>query len=380
VSYGRPRGQPDRKGGTLVQFDAAGGHQVTINVRSASVAFGPGGAVLGPTFGPTVGEVLDVVFADGSLFQFDFAGARLMAKGVSSASVALTPGVQGSVTFFDGTTTLGTATLSNGMATLTISTLAVGTHTITATYNVPANFPTLTSTSGPLAEVVNAAPVPPKPPAPPPPAPGIIAVGTDAGVVAQVQIFNASTHGLLGTLLPFGPLFTGGARVAVGDVTGDGVPDIIVGAGPGGGPEINVYDGRNFQLLTILFAFVPVSAAGNASNSAAPPNGSFFSFTGGVYVAVGDINGDGFGDIVVGAGGGPQVQAFSGKDFSLLANFYAFGSPSFGGGVRVAVGDTTGSGRLNIICGAGPGRHPGLVCCAIVELDEGEEASAEAVT
>ncbi len=40
----------------------------------------------------------------------------------------------GTVTFLDGSTSLGTGTLSGGVATLTTSSLAAGTHTITATY------------------------------------------------------------------------------------------------------------------------------------------------------------------------------------------------------------------------------------------------------
>jgi sugar lactone lactonase YvrE len=56
------------------------------------------------------------------------------------------------VTFLDGTTTIGTGTLSGGVATLTISTLAAGTHSITAAYGGDANFATASSST--LAELV----------------------------------------------------------------------------------------------------------------------------------------------------------------------------------------------------------------------------------
>jgi sugar lactone lactonase YvrE len=56
------------------------------------------------------------------------------------------------VTFLDGTTSIGTGTLSSGVATLTISTLAAGTHSITAVYGGDANFSSATSSA--LAEIV----------------------------------------------------------------------------------------------------------------------------------------------------------------------------------------------------------------------------------
>ena len=61
----------------------------------------------------------------------------------------------GTVSFLDGSTTLGTGTLSGGTATFSISTLAVGAHSITVVYGGDANF--LTSTSGILTQTVKQA-------------------------------------------------------------------------------------------------------------------------------------------------------------------------------------------------------------------------------
>jgi autotransporter-associated beta strand protein len=196
----------------------------------------------------------------------------------------------------------------------------------------------------------------PKPPAPP--SIGIFATSLDAGIPGVVNVYTAQTQQLNAILEPFGPLFTGGIRVAIGDVNGDGTPDIVVGAGPGGLPQIIVYDGRTLQPIATIFAFGAGSPT-SLSMSNGPSNIAALGFTGGVFVAVGDVNGDGFGDIIVGAdrGGGPQVQVFDGRTFALIANFYAFPA-AFRGGVRVAAGDVNGDGRADIICGAGPGGGP----------------------
>jgi hypothetical protein len=82
-------------------------------------------------------------------------------------------------------------------------------------------------------------------------------------------------------------------------------------------------------------------------------------FTGGIFVAAGDVDGDGFVDIIIGAdaGAGPQVNVFSGQDGSLLESFLAFPA-GFSGGVRVGTADVNGDGKADIIAGAGPGGLP----------------------
>src|SRR5262245_11571336 len=60
---------------------------------------------------------------------------------------------------------------------------------------------------------------------------GMLVTGTDAGGVAHVKVWNAVNHTLVRNIDPFPNTFHGGARVAVGDVNGDGTPDVVAAQG-----------------------------------------------------------------------------------------------------------------------------------------------------
>lgn len=247
---------------------------------------------------------------------------------------------QGTVTFFiDGTPQVAVG-LVNGTASFSTSALSAGSHAIAARFDgFRIGDYVFNASLGSVAQMVNAPPVPPPPPV------NYIVAGTDAGSPTEVRVFDAATKRLKFDLFPFVASFLGGARVAVGDVNRDGVPDIVVGAGPGGGPQVRVYDGKTgLPFAGFLGSFYGLSPS---------------SFMGGVWVAAGDVNGDGFADVIVGAdaGGGPQVQVFSGKDGKVLFAFNAL-SADFLGGVRVAAADVNGDGRADIIAGAGLGGGP----------------------
>ena len=134
-------------------------------------------------------------------------------------------------------------------------------------------------------------------------------------------------------------------RVATGDVTGDGVPDIVTAPGVGGGPVVRIFDGVTGNMVREFNAYDA-------------------NFRGGVYIALADLDGDGKDDIITGAGagGGPHVKVFNGATLHTDFSFMAY-DPGFTGGVTVA-GFSASRGANNtlfageVVTGAGPGGGP----------------------
>ena len=224
--------------------------------------------------------------------------------------------------------------------------------------------------------------------------PDSISVSPDNGGVPRVKIVNPATGEDTGEVQAFEDSFRGGVRSALGDVNGDGVRDIAIVPGPGGAPRLRVVDGASGATLIDLNVYEPTFRGGlyvalgdvNGDGKADVITGTgdggaprvrvldgatlgqtvlrdYFayetSFRGGVLVAAGDVDGDHKADVITGTGvgGGPRVVSFAGSDNRVLQNFFAY-EDTFRGGVQVSAGDVDGDGRDDIITGTGPGGGP----------------------
>ncbi|MDD2807029.1 MAG: S8 family serine peptidase [Patescibacteria group bacterium] len=168
---------------------------------------------------------------------------------------------------------------------------------------------------------------------------GIEDVVTAAGIGGgpHIRIFNINGQ-LISQFFAYNVSSRGGAYLAVGDVNGDGIDEIVTGAGRGLAPEVKVFDYKG-RLLSHFMAYAP-------------------NFHGGVRIALGDVNKDGKAELVtgVGPGGGPHVRIFD-QSGVLVSQFFAF-NQDFRGGISVGAGDVNGDGVADVVVGAGAGTVP----------------------
>ena len=156
----------------------------------------------------------------------------------------------------------------------------------------------------------------------------VIAQAKSPNAPQFVNVIDESTGAVLSQFAPYGNTFQGGVRIATGDLTGDGVDEIVTAPGWSTVAVVKVYS----QSGVLLTSFEPYGP----------------TFTGGVQLAIADVDGDGLNNIITVPSYGPaEVKVFrnvlvgGGPTFNAslpYRDFLAFPS-SFIGGAVVAAAD-----------------------------------------
>jgi hypothetical protein len=156
------------------------------------------------------------------------------------------------------------------------------------------------------------------------------------GWIAQLTKVNFFAYGT--------PRF--GVGVAADRLDGDGYDEILTGAGPGAvfGPHVRGFD----------YDATAIAAMGKVSFYA------YATVRYGVTVSDGDVDGDGFGEILTGPGPAaaftPLLRAFDvdGGAVTPISRINAWAFTGARYGLHVAGGDLETDGYDEIACGAGP--------------------------
>ncbi len=170
-----------------------------------------------------------------------------------------------------------------------------------------------------------------------------MATGAEAGARSQpmVKIVDAIS-GEVVEFLAYESNYRQGVRVFTGDLTGDGKAEIITAPRRGRAPELRVFTLQGVELTQ----FRTMAYAANFRN--------------GVNVAVADVDGDGFNDIITSPDRGvAEIRVFKNMagasiNASPIFKFNAFPT-TFVGGASIAADDFNNDGKAEIVVGSGSG-------------------------
>ena len=167
-----------------------------------------------------------------------------------------------------------------------------------------------------------------------------IAVAPESGSPPTVRVFTNSGSEVVASFDAYDSTYTGGVRLTMGDVDGDGAEEIVTVPGPGGGPQVRVFDLEG-NLESQFYAFEVTLRSG-------------------LYVATGDIDGDGIEEIAVSTdeGGSARVALFDKDGEQVVSTISTFPDISGARSVRVAMGDVDGDESDEVIVSLGEGHEP----------------------
>jgi cyclophilin family peptidyl-prolyl cis-trans isomerase len=195
----------------------------------------------------------------------------------------------------------------------------------------------------------------------PAPTPPVIVTGSDIGGASQplVTVINPTTGAIVSRFLAYEQTFRGGVRVAVGDVVGDGTEQIITAAGPGRAGEVRVFRQDGTEL--VAYRTFPFSAAfrGGIEVAVGDINGDDVA-----DIVTAASRGPGFVNVFfVNAGAADPVPNTPSRSFQAFSSRYLGGATvatadvgTFAGGV--ATNASAADGRMEVVVGSGVGMPP----------------------